>query len=199
MLFSELKTALAARGFDDYSDTTLGERINSARAELDRMYLWPWREASVTGTAPASVSDLGQIEAVTNETRDYRLVGRQFADLIDAYGDLSTTGTPIYYYRAYVSNSPVVATYPVSTDTIGVQYWKVTVDLVDAGDEPASPSECHSLIVDLAAARGWRDKDNHELAAAIQADVSRQIEALLFQYAPGVADDRGEIIGGSGW
>lgn len=197
MDFDELRTALAARGFDDYDDSTLGARINAARAELDRMYLWPWREKSVTGTAPLTVTDLGTIEAVTNESLDYVLTGAQWRHLRDNVTDLATSGTPEFYYRA---STTTVATYPTNEDTIGVQYWKVTADLSSDSDDPASPAEAHSLIVDIAAARGWRDKDNHELASAIQADVGRQISALLDQYQPGVGDSQGYYVApGSDW
>jgi hypothetical protein len=49
MTFAELKTELAARGFDHLSDTRLGQYVNQARAELDGMHMWPYREDSATG------------------------------------------------------------------------------------------------------------------------------------------------------
>lgn len=195
MDFSELVDELQARGFSDLTDARAGVYINNARAELDRMYLWPWRETSITGTAPISIADLAVIEAVTNETLDYRLPAVQFRDALDMWGDLSITGTPSVYYTASPLGVPAVATYPTGTDTIGVQYWKVTVDLTGTQD-PASPSEAHYLIVDMAVQRAYRDKHNHEAANALQAEIDRQLDALLFQYSPGVADDSGHIIGG---
>jgi hypothetical protein len=194
MDYSTLKTELLVRGFSDLGDTRAGRYINAARAELDRMHLWPWREKSVTGIAPVSVTDLGTIEAVTNETLDYRLQAAQFRNLLDWYGDLSTTGTPGCYYLASPSGTPVVATYPTGSDTIGVQYWKVTADLSSAGDEPDSPSEAHYLIVDLAVRRAYRDKHQHQEAEAIQSEIDRQLAALLDQYPPGVGDHQGHII-----
>jgi hypothetical protein len=194
MTFDELKTELADRGFSDLSDTRLGRYINYARAELDRMYLWPWRESFATSTAPMTITDLGPIEAVTNESRDFRLPAAQFRDLIDWNGDLSTSGIPECYYVAWPSGAPVVATFPTNTDTIGVQYWKVTTDLAGDGDEPESPDEAHYLIVDLAVRRASRDVGDHEGAEAIQSEIDRQINDLLIQYPMGVADFPGHIV-----
>jgi hypothetical protein len=199
MQFSDLKTEFAERGFDDFSDARRGTFINAARAELDRLHLWPWREKSATGVAPFTVADLGIIESVTNETTDCRLQAAQFRDLVDAHGDLSTSGTPDCYYIAWPSGSPVVATYPSNSDTIGVQYWKVTVDLSAAGDEPASPDDVHPLIVDLAVVRAYRAKDNHEAARELRAEVDLQIQHLLAQYPPGVGDFEGHIVSPGDW
>jgi len=189
MTFAELVQELKDRGFSDLTDTRAKRYINAARAELDRMYLWPWREQSVTGTAPIEITDLATIEAVTNETGDYRLRPSQYAALLDAYGDVSTAGTPLYYYRASPAGVPTIATYPTNDDTLGVQYWKVTEDLVADGDEPESPTEAHYLIVDLAVRRAARDVRDHQGAEAIQSEIDRQLDALWNQYMPGIPDE----------
>lgn len=200
LTFEALKTELGDRGFSDLSDSRRGYYINAARAELDRMHLWPWREASGTGTAPLTVSDLGVIEAVTNETQDYALTRREYRDLVNQYGDISTSGTPSFYYVGWPSGAPVVATYPTSSDTIGVQYWKVTADLADPSDEPDSPDDAHYLIVDLAVRRAYRDVDNHEGADAVQEEIDRQLNDLLVQYPPGFMDDQGlSVLPSSDW
>jgi hypothetical protein len=199
MQFSDLKSEFAERGFDDFSDTRRGSFINQGLRELDRLHLWPWREKSVTGIAPVTVTDLGPIEAVTNESLDYRLQQVQFRDLLDAHGDLSTSGVPDCYYVSRPSGDPVVATYPTGTDTIGIQYWKVTVDLAGASDEPASPDDVHPLIVDLAVVRAYRAKDNHEAARELRAEVDLQIQHLLAQYPPGVGDFEGHIVSPGDW
>jgi hypothetical protein len=189
MQFSDLKTALSERGFDDFSDTKLGRLINEGRRELDRMDLWPWLEASATGTAPMTITDLGEIEAVINTSRDDELLlPHEYQRLLAAYGDLSTTGVPVYYYRSRPSGDPVVATYPTSSDTIGVQYWKVTTDLSGASDEPAAPDELHPLILDISTRRAWREKNQHDEARAIQEEVALQIADLRLRYTPGVRD-----------
>jgi predicted trehalose synthase len=158
------------------------------------MHLWPWREKSVTGTAPVSITDLGVIEAVTNESQDYRLQQAQFRDLLDAHGDLTTSGSPECYYIGWPSGSPVVATYPSNADTIGVQYWKVTADLSGSSDTPASPTETHYLIVDLAVRRAALNAGDHDGAAAVQQQIDRQVGDLMEQYPPGVGDFQGHIV-----
>ena len=191
MDFSELKHELAERGNADLTHTRMGRYINAARAELDRMYLWPWRENSAEGTAPMIVTDLARVEAVINQSQsDQRLRPAQYKDLLDAYGDLTTAGTPMYYYISRPLSDPVIATYPTSdTDTIGVQYWKVTADLVNSTDEPESPAEAHYLIVDLAVRRASRDIRDHQGAEAIQSEIDRQLDALWNQYMPGIPDE----------
>lgn len=192
MDFTALKQELSDRGFAHLSDTRRGTYINAARAELDRMYLWPWREASATGTAPLTISDLAAVESVINTSQSNAvLTPIDFRTLQEAFGDLSVAGTPTYYYTARPS-SPEVAVYPTSsTDVIGVQYWKVTPDLSAGSDTPASPSEAHYTIVDLAVRRAYRDSDNHTEAEAIQSEIDRAIGQLLLQYPPGIADHSG--------
>jgi hypothetical protein len=194
MDFAELKAELIARGFSDLSTTRQGVYINAANQELDRMALWPWREESVSGPSPLAIADLGPIEAVINMTQsDYPLEGRQFRDLLDWYGDLAVVGSPWCYYVAWPTGTPAIATFPTSSDTIGVQYWKVPPVLTGTAS-PASPVDAHYLIVDLAVRRASRDVGDHEGAEAIQGEIDRQLEALLFQYQPGVADDPGHYI-----
>jgi hypothetical protein len=184
--FTALKAELVARGFDSLSTTRQGYYINAARAELDRMFLWPWREKSASGTSPLSVSDLGRIEKVTNSSQSaLPLAKADRSTLIDIYGDLSVSGTPGYYYVAWPSGTPTVVAIPVSTNTIAVQYWKVTVDLSGAADVPAAPSEAHYTIVDLAVRRAYRDSDDHAAAAALQPEIDNAVAQLLEQYPPG--------------
>ena len=190
--FSTLKTELSDRGFSRLTDARLGYYINAARAELDRMYLWPWRESSVTGTSPVSVSDLAVIEAVTNETQDYQLEVRQWRELQQQYGDLSASGDPEFYYTARPAGVLTVATYRTNSDSIGIQYWKVTADLSASGDEPAGPDEAHLLIVDIAQQRAsGREVGDWETSAALQPEINRQVDDLLQNYPPGVADGQG--------
>lgn len=194
MNFSELKQEVSDRGFSMLSDTRLGRYVNVARADLDRAFLWPWREASATGTAPLAIANLGQIEAVVNKTQNAPLSPVDFHTLLDNYGDLSLSGTPSYYYVGWSSGTPQVATYPTSSDTIGVQYWKVAADL-SGTNTPISPSETHYLIVDMAVQKAQRDSDNHEAAAALQPEIDRQIGTLLNAYPPGQQDGPDAYVG----
>lgn len=190
MDFGDLKDELTARGFDSLDDTRAGRYINAARAELDRMFLWSWREAFATGLSPIAITDLGTIEAVVNTSQSSAPLTRyDWRGLLDIYGDLSTAGTPSVYYIARPSGVPEVATYPVSSsDVIGVQYWAVTIDLNNDSDTPDSPDEAHYTIVDLAARRAYRDNDEHDSATALQPEIDNAVAQLLEQYPPGQAD-----------
>jgi hypothetical protein len=177
--FSELKTELAARGFDYLSDTRLGQYINQAVAELDETELWPYREESVTGTAPLAISDLGTIEQVINVSQSNRsLDPGEYGDLVAMFGDLSVDGTPSYYYVAWPSGVPTVATYPESSDTIGVQFYRVTGEMTGSSDTPAAPTRFHGLIVSIAVREAYRDSDNHQAAEALQAQIDRDLNRM---------------------
>lgn len=192
MTFAEMKAELVARGFDTLTTTRQGYLINAARAEFDRTFLWPWREASVTGTSPLAITDLAganSIEAVVNTSQSSLPLTRlDYRSLLAAYGDLSTSGSPSYYYVASPSGAFEVATYPSNSDTIGVQYYKRTPDLSADGDTPASPSECHYTIVDIAVRRAYRDNDDQAAAAGLQPEIDNAISQFLISYPPGQAD-----------
>lgn len=187
MDFAELKTELAARGFDYLSDTRLGQYINWARAELDETDLWPYREESATGVAPLAIADLGTIEAVL-DAHDQPLNPTDYRDIVATYGDISITGNPAHYYVANPSGTLQVATFPVSTDNIQVQYWQVTPDLTGT-EEPVSPARFHKIIVDMATREAYRDADSHQAAESLQVQIDRDIwrmrEALLVQTTQG--------------
>lgn len=152
------------------------------------MYRWSYLEDSATGVPALSIPTLGSVEAVSNETVGYPLEEVGYADLVSWGVDLALTGSPTYWYKATPSGVPVVATYPDTTDTIGVQFWRVSVDLVADGDEPAAPDRWHSLIVDLAVAMAYRDGDAHDKAEALQVDIDRQtaqmVDELVSQNEP---------------
>lgn len=177
MTFAELVAELKARGFDYLGDTRAGLYINQARAELDSMYLWPYREKSASGTAPLTISDLGVIEAVTMTDSNSVLAPKDFQALIE-YGDLSTTGSPHSYYVAWPAGSPVISVYPTSADTIDVQYYKVTTDLSGV-QSPAAPAEYHGLIVDIAQRDAYYDKDNPDAAEAMQRKIDRRLAQMV--------------------
>lgn len=184
MTFAELKTELLARGFDTLSDARAGQYINRAYHRLNGMYRWPYREDSGVGIAPLSIPTLGQVEAVTNQSQsDYPLVESTYKDLTEWYGDLATTGTPCYWYRAYVNGDPVIATYPVSTDSIGVQFWQIFADLTGT-DTPDLPSRYHLLLVDMAVMMAYRNMNAHAMAEAMRPEINQQVIEMIEDLLP---------------
>ena len=186
MNFGELQDELAARGFDYLTDTRKARLINWANHELDDYARWPWREASVTGTSPIQIADLGGVEAVLEMTTDTLLEQAEFSDLLLSYGDLSlVSGIPLVYYRADPAGIPEIATYP-SGASIGVQYWRISPELSADTDEPLSPERVHHLIVDLAVCRAYLDRDDFVAAQSLRQLTELELQNLLavFEISP---------------
>lgn len=172
--FSDLKTELSDRGFAYLSDARLGRYVNQARTEIDEMELWPYRQATATGVAPLTISDLSSIESVWDSGGNRNLTIRDRRDLVDTYRDLTVTGTARW---VYVEGSTVVRTYPVG-GTLTVRYYKSTPDLSAAGDLPLLPTRYAYVIVDAAVRRAYQDDDNAAMAQAVQAEVDRALELM---------------------
>lgn len=199
MTFDELVTAVGDRGFAHVSTARRGRWVNTAVWELHGMARWPFLEKSVTGTAPLTVSDLGTVEQVTDETNDLVLQHAPWQTLNDWYGDLTTTGTPVWFYVAWPSGVPVVATYPVGTVTIGVQYWKVTAEL-SGSNTPAAPTRFHSIYEDIAVREGYADSDNSAAAGQLQARINEKVAQMadqLFTAQTAGPDNYQQITGAS--
>lgn len=175
MNFADLKSELAARGFDYLSDTRRGQYINWARAELDEIELWPYRQKTASGAAPLAVSDLGSVEQVTNSSGP--LDPMDYGDLVASFGDLSTDGQPSYFYVDWPSGVGTVTVFPESAGSITVRYWRVTPDLTGT-ETPAAPARFHKLIVDMAAREAYRDSDNHAAAEGLQAQIERDLARM---------------------
>jgi hypothetical protein len=136
------------------------------------MYRWPYLK---TGTSSiATIADLAQVDSVYNTTGGYTLDEATFEELQIDYSDtLTATGSPSYWYRT----SAGVGTYPITTDSIMVTYWKRSPVLTET-DTPLAPSDYHMLYVDIATAMAYRDSDNHQAAEAMQVDIDRQVAEM---------------------
>jgi len=180
MTFAELKTELAARGFDYLSDTRQGQFINRSYQEMAEERDFPYLQATTTGAAPLTISDLRTVESVSNATQDYKLSPLDRRNLTDFAHDLTTTGTPSYWY---MTTADTIAVYPANTtDTLTVYYWKVPATLTGVVT-PAIASRYHLLIVDGAVAYAYADSDNYDAAqqafALWEAGKIRMAETLI--------------------
>src|SRR4051794_10361035 len=103
---STLLAEVYARGFTFMNDgATQAARatrwINQAVNELANEADWSWLEATTTGSAPLSISDVRKVISVVDSTSGVELQGARRADLISNQGtDLTTTGSPTYWYLA---------------------------------------------------------------------------------------------------
>lgn len=184
MTFLELYTELSDRGYAHLTTARLKALINRARARLDSLQDWSYLEDSEQGVAPLSIPTLKHVEIVSNETQEYRLEEVGYQDLINWNVDLDETGSPQCWYRATPAGDPVVATWPTSTDTVGVQFFAVAPDLSGDADEPLAPSRFHLLIVDLAQQMAERERGNYEASQTLQSEVDRGVNEMMEDLLP---------------
>lgn len=183
MDFASLKQEFQNRGFHYLSDLRQGYFINRSYTELCAEEDWPFLEASTTGTAPITISDLRTVSRVIDSTNKYKLRPMDVRNITDDDTDLTTTGTPTYYY---ITAGTTVNVYPANTtDTISVSYWKTPTDLSDDSDTPLVPATWHQVIVDGAVAYAYFDSDNFEAATQTmqlwEVGKARMMDALLSQ------------------
>lgn len=158
--FTDLLDELYARGYDYLNQDSAGRAragrwINQSYAELALEEEWPFRLTTTSGAAPLTITDLDQVLSVTDTNNDdFELDELTEREL--TVWDLTTTGTPIYYYRDNLR----VRVWPVSTTTISVRYFALPTDLVSATDTTLVPKRYMNTIVDGAVMRAAADRDN---------------------------------------
>lgn len=161
MTLDELRAELAARGFDYLSTGRKDYFINRAYQEVCEEEEWPFLEATASGAAPLTITDLRTIESVVNTTHKTKLIPLDRRLLTDLSTDMTTAGSPTWYY---VDASDVITTYPVRADDLLVRYWKAPADLTAGNQEPLMPSRFHYSLLDGACAYAYFDSDNFEAA-----------------------------------
>lgn len=172
MNFATLQTELSDRGFAYLSAARLGQYINVAYHELCDLEEWPFLETTASGAAPLTISDLRTVLSVYDSAGNINLTARERRALVDDYRDLTTTGSPRFFYV----DGSALSTYPVG-GTLAVRYIKVPVDLTGT-DIPLVPSRFHYVIVDIAARRAYIDSDAFDKAQGVQAEVDRMVAVM---------------------
>lgn len=177
---NELLTELYARGFDYLNDGGAGavratRWINQSYLEICEMDDWPFLQTSTTGTLPLTISDVGTILNVTNTTTGQVINFVDERTVREAYSDLTITGSPT---AAYLTLGTTLNGYPVSSDSISVQYLKIATDLSASTDEPVFPDRYQYAIVDYAAGRGYMDSDNPEMAQLSRRDGDSLVQMM---------------------
>lgn len=184
--FSELLDELYDRGFDYLNQDAAGRVrakrwVNQSYQQLCEEARWPFTEATTSGPAPLSITDLREVESVRG-TEGQRLQWLDRRTLIASYGDLTTTGSGRWWY---IEAGNSVATYPAG-DTLTVRYHKVPSELVGDSDEVVVPTRFTDLIVDGAALKAYKDSDNFEAVGALKAELAEGVErmkrSLLYQH-----------------
>jgi hypothetical protein len=201
--FVAMRTEVFARGLSDLNDggaglTRVKRWIVDAAHEIDVLADWPYKMSSTTGTAPLTIADLDVVECVTDVSNLSALQPTDRRYLRTTYGDLTTTGTAGFYY---FTAQTTIATYPVSTATLTVDYWKVGPDLSADADVPLMPDRFRMGIVHYAVAAALTDRGDLQGAQLARQDgdrvVSQMMASLLVpshqaaaQWVPAVGDDQ---------
>jgi hypothetical protein len=190
--FAALRTAVSDRGFARLSSSQLGQVVNDAVHELDGMEpRWPYLQTTTTGTAPLTVSDYVDVTDVLNTTLNRALLFTRYEDLARWAGDLTQSATDPTWWYFTPGSTTSISTFPVTTRTIKVVYYKASQDLSADGDTPLAPARWHHVIVDLATRNAHRQKGDHASAEAVQADIDRKLALmrtdLLFRQVVGPA------------
>lgn len=189
-----LRQELKDRGFDYLSNARADRYVNWGYLELCEEELWPFLEATGSGTAPLTISDLGSIGSVTNTATNSKLHQSDRRSLVDAYTDLATTGTPSYYY---LEGGNTIRTYP-SGGTLSVRYWITPPQLSADADQVVVPLRFNDLILDSAVRRAYIDSDNYEAAQAVEAERQRGLQLMRSSLLYQNHDEPDIIIGASG-
>lgn len=185
MTLAQLRTELKSRLNDVnkkfLSDARCNAFINRSYHSICEADDWPWLRTTTSGSAPLTISDMRSIFTVVDSTQDVALVGIDERTLIDHVDDdLTTTGTPTYYYR---TSDTVLSIYPVSTtDTIKVTYLKVPTDLSLDADTPVVPTRYHMAIVDGAECHARKDNGDYVATAACEAAFGRALQEMRETY-----------------
>lgn len=196
--FIALQTEVYARGFNYLNDggagvTRVKRWINSAMHDIDEAERWPYLMTTTTGAAPLTVADLAGIESIRQG--DIILAPSDRQALQDKFGNLTTTGTPTYYYA---TSATTIAVYPVSTATLTVNYWKFATDLSANGDTPAMPDRFRESIVERACSIAYRDTDNVQMSAVCLGESERIVQRMRESYDLQLGAQLQQIYGDSG-
>lgn len=199
MNLGQLLTEFYANGFDYLNDGASGATratrwINQSYQELCALERWPFLEATATGPAPLSVPTLLEVLTVVDTTNtNTTLIEADQVELANT-GDLTSTGTPIFYY---ITGGTTVSVWPVATNSLSVRYTAQPSDLAAAGDTPIVPAPYHDIIVLGAVRRALlddTDSGSYQLIKAewndrVQQMVASQLNPITRQYVTGASDD----------
>lgn len=184
-----LIAAFQGRGFDYKSSSDSLAFLNDAYLlDICEAEDWAFLEASAEGASPLAISDLRSVEYVTNPTQLTKLVPIDRREVTDYDTDLSTAGTPGFYY---LTEGTTINAFPVSAESLYVRYYK-TPPALTGSTSPVLPTRFHNLIVDAAVVRGYEDSDDWELARNAEEAFQRRLmvmrEALLAVYRDGPSE-----------
>jgi hypothetical protein len=174
------QTELKARGFDYLSTTRLNYMLNLGKNALESLQPWPWLEATTTGTAPLTISDLRHVLYVVDTTNQVQLPGMDVRAVVDLDPTLPS-GSPSWWW---LDGSTTLRLAPTSTSaSLSVRYVKWSPELSAGADTPLIPTREHPVWIDFAQVEAYKDSDNYQAAIALDGDLTtRQIPRMVNAY-----------------
>lgn len=192
MNLTGLLTEFYAYGFNYLDDSGAGTTratawLNASYKEICSLERWPWLEATATGTAPLTISDIDTLESVTDTTNVRKLAPMDRRNISDQYPDLTLPGAPMWYYT---NSGSSVAVFPVTAVSLSVRYWKIPPDLSSGSDTPVVPATFHDVIVLGAVRRGLVDDQDAADYQQVVAEYGLRVETMRELYLYGQDADR---------
>ena len=186
LTFLDMQAEVLARGLGDMSASPGLDRVKRAIVdavhEIDGLADWPYKLASTTGSVPLTIADLDVIECVTDVATLNPLQPTDRRFLRETFVDLTAAGTASYYY---FTGQNTITTYPVTTATLTVDYWKVSTDLSADGDQPLMPDRFRKGPIHYAVSYLLKDRGDEAGSASARQDgdriVSQMMGSLLVQ------------------
>ena len=186
--FRGIRTEVYARGSDYLDDGGEGETrvkrwVNDAMHTVNGMFPWPFLEATATGAAPLTVTDLSSIRSVTDTDNRTVLVQRSSNEVEDAALS-SVSGRPAWFA---VTGGDTISVWPDSPVNLSVKYFRVDPDLSADADEPSMPDRFRSCLVELAVAAMLRDDQSPDWTLAQQTglDLVGRMQEWAAELQPG--------------
>lgn len=180
MNLGEARTELQARGFDYLTSTRCNAYLNRAIAAIAGHASWPWLEATASGTAPLTITDLRAVLACVDTTTQAELAASDRRLLVSLYTTVTDTGSPEWWYRTGLTQ---ISVYPANTtDTIEVRYIAHEAELTSDASSPLLPARHHNVWVDRAALEAYSDSDNFDAAGALKAKIDGELLEMRRAY-----------------
>lgn len=154
--------------------------LNLGKNALEQVAPWPWLEATTSGTAPLTISDLRQVLYVVDTTNDCVLPGLDVRSTVGVDPELGS-GVPSSWWLDGLTSLKV---HPTNTSvSLSVRYLKFSSELSTGTDTPLIPVREHPVWIDFAVVEAYKDSDNFAAAQALLGDLmSRAVPRMIDTY-----------------
>lgn len=174
-ILSAMRTEVKARGYNDVTDARVDAWLNEGYYRVCDWMPWPFLETTISGASPLTITDLGEVLAVTNTESDFPLdyVDRRIVLAVD--DDMNQLGVPQLWW---LEDNTVYVWPGSSTDTVTVRYVKTPV-LLTAADTPIIPTRWHYLLVEWAVYKAKLDNDTDDSAQVARATWNQDMDLMV--------------------